>query len=47
MNIVFTSFILKRYAPCLSLVLQFNICDEKQKEFSQRTFKKFYQVIIF
>jgi hypothetical protein len=26
-------------APCLSLVLLFNICDEKQKEFSQHTFK--------
>jgi hypothetical protein len=29
----------QRYAPCLSLVFQFEFCDEKQKEFFQRTFK--------
>jgi len=34
-----------RYAPCRSLVRRLNICVEKQKEFCQRTFKKFYQVM--
>ena len=29
-----------RYAPCLSSVFQFVFRDEKQKEFSHRTFKK-------
>jgi|688.fasta_scaffold03804_31 hypothetical protein len=27
-----------RYAPCLSSILQFEFCYEKQKEFFQRTY---------
>jgi hypothetical protein len=35
-----------RYAPCLSSVLRFNICDEKQKEFSKRTLRNMFIGVI-